>query len=172
MCGHGHFVWLASYITSQADSIGPDEAVGRESIFLWYHCDGHPIFDSGFSSEENNFGDPNQSQPLISGSGHSMASLAKYVETLSVAFKPGFLVNHGLPHGVNKTIPNARAPSTWRLYALKWKLFVSWCRNQILLFPISCAGWDVKTFLSHLCSFLWVICGPERPPFEPLESGP
>lgn len=91
----------------------------RESIFLWYHCDGHPIFDSGFSLEENNFGDPNQSQPLISGSGHSKASLAKYVETLSVVFKPGFFV-----------------------------------------------------FLSHLCSFLWVICGPERPPFEPLESGP
>lgn len=66
MCGRGHFVWLASYITSQADSIGPDEGVGRESPSssgITVMAILYLILGSGFSSGETYSGDPAQRQP-------------------------------------------------------------------------------------------------------------
>lgn len=126
--------------------------VSRDGLILW----------SGFSPDGTYIGDSSQSQPLILCLGHRIASLAKYLETLGLVSKQGSSVEFGLYPGEKKITLSARAPSTARLYALRWKLFVSCSRNWIHLFPILCAGWDVKTFLYHLHSFLWVICGPER----------
>lgn len=120
MCGRGHFVRLSA---GQADSIGADEGVGRESptfsgITWWPSRDGLILW-SGFSSEGTYIGDSDQNQPLISCLGHSIASLAKYLETLGFVSKPESLVEFGLSPGEKKTTLNARAPSTGRLYALR-----------------------------------------------------
>ncbi len=35
-----------------------------------------------------------------------------------------------LPENVLNTISQARVPSTWRLYALKWSVFSTWCTTR------------------------------------------
>ncbi len=54
-----------------------------------------------------------------------------------------------LPAGVANTILDARAPSTWCLYALKWPVFSDWfsARNQD---PISCDMSHKLIFLQEL----------------------
>lgn len=109
------------------------------------------ILWSGLSPEGTYIGDSDQSLPLISCLGHSIASLAKYLETLGLVSKLGSLVEFGLSHLERRRRPlwiqREHTTSTGRLYALRWKMFVYCCRNRIHLFPILCAGWDVKTLL-------------------------
>ncbi len=47
--------------------------------------------------------------------------------------------------GDYNTILNSRAPSTRHLYALKWKLFASWCR-QCNLDPVHCPVCSILEF--------------------------
>ncbi len=47
--------------------------------------------------------------------------------------------------GDYNTILNSRAPSTRRLYALKWKLFASWCRQRNLD-PVHCPVCSILEF--------------------------
>ncbi len=47
------------------------------------------------------------------------------------------------------TIINYKAPSTRRLFAFKWKIFASWCRQRVLD-PVHCPIGSVLEFLqSH-----------------------
>ncbi len=69
---------------------------------------------------------PEAGSPL-SGERNNMAPSTRAVGSLHLAaqWEPT-----GLPERVLNTISEARAPSTRRLYALKWSVFSTWCLNR------------------------------------------
>ncbi|KAI2646275.1 Gag-Pro-Pol polyprotein [Labeo rohita] len=73
------------------------------------------------------------------------------VETLGVASEGAHLLASGLSTEVVETILQSRAPSTRKLYALKWKIFTSWCgRHQ--QDPVNCPVGTVLEFLQDRLS--------------------
>ncbi len=68
------------------------------------------------------------------------------VETGSVAPEGAHLIASGLSTEVVETIFQSRAPSTRKLYALKWRLFTSWCGDR-QLDPVNCLIGTVLEFL-------------------------
>ncbi len=58
------------------------------------------------------------------------------------------LLASGLSTEVVETILQSRAPATWKQYALKWKLFTSWC-GQRLQDPVNCPVGTVLEFLQE-----------------------
>ncbi|KAL0159551.1 hypothetical protein M9458_043276, partial [Cirrhinus mrigala] len=56
--------------------------------------------------------------------------LARIVEVVGVAPEGARLIASSLSTEVVETILQSRAPSTRKLYALKWKLFTSWCVDR------------------------------------------
>ncbi len=82
----------------------------------------------------------------LSSAGQDLASPARTVEPSCLADRREV---DRLPMGVANTILEARAPSTRRLYALKWSVFSNWCsaRNQD---AISCDVSHVLIFLQEL----------------------
>ncbi len=89
----------------------------------------------------------------LASTGQDLASPAGTVEPSCLAARRE---SDRLPTRVTNTILEARAPSTRRLYALKWSVFSDWCsaRNQD---PISC---DV----SHMLIFLQELLDKGRTP--------
>ncbi len=71
---------------------------------------------------------------------------ARVMETLGVAPEGAQLIASGLSTEVIKTILQSRAPSMRKLYALKWRLFTSWCGNR-QLDPVHCPAGTVLEFL-------------------------
>ncbi len=69
---------------------------------------------------------PETGSPL-SGERNNMAPSTRAVGTLHLAAQRE---PTGLPERVLNTISEARAPSTRRLYALKWSVFSTWCLNR------------------------------------------
>ncbi len=79
---------------------------------------------------------------------------------LDVAFEPGAMEPScvaasglseelsALQSRVLDTLMEARAPSTRRLYALKWGVFVKWC-SQAHIDPVTCTVSDVLSFLQY-----------------------
>ncbi len=55
---------------------------------------------------------------------------------------------NALQSRVIDTLTEARAPSTRRLYALKWGVFVKWC-HQAHIDPVTCTVSDVLSFLQY-----------------------
>ncbi|KAI2651176.1 hypothetical protein H4Q32_019204 [Labeo rohita] len=82
---------------------------------------------------------------LRSGESHP-APPSGVVEAVGVAPEVAQLIDSGLSTEVVETILQSRAPSTRKLYALKWKLFTSWCgeRQQD---PANCPVGTVLEFL-------------------------
>ncbi len=68
------------------------------------------------------------------------------METVGLASEGAQLINSGLSTEVVETILHSRAPSTRKLYALKWKGFTSWCSNH-QLDPVNCPVGTVLEFL-------------------------
>ncbi|KAI2644052.1 Protein P [Labeo rohita] len=79
--------------------------------------------------------------PLVISSSSSSS-----VEAVGMAPEGAQLIDSGLSTEVVETILQSRAPSTRKLYALKWKLFTSWCgeRRQD---PANCPVGTVLEFL-------------------------
>ncbi len=69
---------------------------------------------------------PETGSPL-SGERNNMAPSTRAVGSLPLAAQQE---PTGLPERVLNTISEARAPSTRRLYALKWSVFSTWCLNR------------------------------------------
>ncbi len=69
---------------------------------------------------------PETGSPL-SGERNNMAPPTRAVGSLHLAAQRE---PTGLPERVLNTISEARAPSTRRLYALKWSVFSAWCLNR------------------------------------------
>ncbi|KAI2650711.1 Transposon Ty3-G Gag-Pol polyprotein [Labeo rohita] len=68
------------------------------------------------------------------------------LEVMGVAPEGAHLVASGLSTEVVVTILQSRAPSTRKLYALKWKLFTSWCGDH-QQDPVNCPVGTVLEFL-------------------------
>ncbi|KAI2644160.1 hypothetical protein H4Q32_028378 [Labeo rohita] len=91
-------------------------------------------------------GDSRQEGSPLTGGGHHPSPPPGAVEAVGVAPEGAQLIDSGLSTEVVETILQSRAPSTRKLYALKWKLFTSWCgeRQQD---PANCPVGTVLEFL-------------------------
>ena len=65
---------------------------------------------------------------------------------MGLASEGAQLINSGLSTEVVVTILHSRAPSTRKLYTLKWRLFTLWCRDH-LWDPVNCLESVVLEFL-------------------------
>ncbi len=88
-------------------------------------------------------GSHQEGSPLTSRGCHS-APPPGVMETVGVAPEGAQLIASGLPAEVVETILQSRAPSTRKVYTLKWKFFTSWCRAR-QQDPVNC---PVVQFLS------------------------
>ncbi len=88
-------------------------------------------------------GSHQEGSPLTSRGCHS-APPPGVMETVGVAPEGAQLIASGLPAEVVETILQPRAPSTRKVYTLKWKFFTSWCRAR-QQDPVNC---PVVQFLS------------------------
>ncbi|KAI2665856.1 Transposon Ty3-G Gag-Pol polyprotein [Labeo rohita] len=98
-------------------------------------------------------GVPPPSSPVLAGPsrGFHPSPPAGAVEALGVASEGAHLLASSLSTEVVETILQSRAPSTRKLYALKWKLFTSWCgRHQ--QDPVNCPVGSVLEFLQDRLS--------------------
>ncbi len=86
-----------------------------------------------------------EGSPLTSRGCHS-APPPGVMETVGVAPEGAQLIASGLPAEVVETILQSRAPSTRKVYTLKWKFFTSWCRAR-QQDPVNC---PVGTVLEYL----------------------
>ncbi|KAI2644940.1 Transposon Ty3-G Gag-Pol polyprotein [Labeo rohita] len=104
------------------------------------------VLGPDISPRRLSMGDSRQEgSPLASGR-HHLSPSPGVVEVMGVAPEGARLVASGLSTEVVETILQSRAPSTRKLYALKWKLFTSWFgdRQQD---PVNCPVDRVLEFL-------------------------
>ncbi|KAI2645466.1 Transposon Ty3-G Gag-Pol polyprotein [Labeo rohita] len=109
------------------------------------------VLGPDFSPRRLSLGDSRQERSPLTGRGLHFSPPAGAVEALGVASEGAHLLASGLSTEVVETILQSRAPSTRKLYALKWKLFTSWCgrRQQD---PVNCPVGSVLEFLQDRLS--------------------
>ncbi len=91
-------------------------------------------------------GAPRQEGPSVPSGGLDISPPSRTMETVGLASEGAQLINSGLSTEVVETILHSRAPSTRKLYALKWKIFASWCSDH-QLDPVNCPVGTVLEFL-------------------------
>ncbi|KAL0149377.1 hypothetical protein M9458_055415, partial [Cirrhinus mrigala] len=107
------------------------------------------ILGPGQSASRPSLGGSSPTQSADSSPWHDLASLTGIMEVVGVAPEQSALMCSGLSVEITDTIINSQAPSTRRLYALKWRLFTSWYRRHNLD-PVHCPIGSVLEFLqSH-----------------------
>ncbi|KAL0161227.1 hypothetical protein M9458_044952, partial [Cirrhinus mrigala] len=99
-----------------------------------------------FPPRRLSLGDSRQEGSPLTGRGFHSSPPAGAVEALGVAPEGAHLLASGLSTEVVETILQSRAPSTRKLYALKWKLFTSWCGGHQQN-PVNCPVGTVLEFL-------------------------
>ncbi len=77
-------------------------------------------------------GAPNQEGPSVPSRGLDISPPTRTVETVGLASEGAQLIDSGLSTEVFETILHPRAPSKRKLYALKWRVFISWCSDHQL----------------------------------------
>ncbi len=80
--------------------------------------------------------------------GLDISPQTRTVETVGLASEGAQLIDSGLSTEVVETILHSRAPSTRKLYALKWRVFTSWCSDH-QLDPVNCPVGTVLEFLQE-----------------------
>ncbi len=96
-------------------------------------------------------GDSGQERSPVSGAGDSISSPARALEPSCLAPEGDQLRDAGLPADVVETILSARAPSTRRTYAIKCRVFESWCGTHHAD-PVHCQIVSVLEFLQEKLS--------------------
>ncbi|KAI2644945.1 ORF V: Enzymatic polyprotein [Labeo rohita] len=109
------------------------------------------VLGPDFSPRRLSMGDSRQEGSPLTGRGHCVPPSPGAVETLGVAPEGAHLLASGLSTEVVETILQSRAPSTRKLYALKWKLFTSWCGSH-QQDPVNCPVGTVLEFLQDRLS--------------------
>ncbi len=104
------------------------------------------VLGPDFSSRRLSMGDSCQERSPLTGGGHAPSPPPGVVEAVCVAPEGAQLIASGLSTEVVETILQSRAPSTRKLYALKWRLFTSWCGDR-QLDPVNCPIGTVLEFL-------------------------
>ncbi|KAI2646337.1 hypothetical protein H4Q32_026326 [Labeo rohita] len=149
---HGTDVAEASSVRLSPDCSAPgssgEGAPGRGPSFISSPVLAGPsmVLGPDFPPRRLSMGDSRQEgSPLASGR-HDPSPSPGVVEVMGVASEGAHLIASGLSTEVVETILQSRAPSTRKLYALKWKLFTSWCgdRQQD---PVNCPVGTVLEFL-------------------------
>ncbi len=92
--------------------------------------------------------DPGQEGHAIPGGRLGVAPEPGTMEPSSVAASGLSEELNALQSCVFDTLTEARAPSTRRLYALKWGVFVNWC-HEAHIDPVTCTVSDVLSFLQY-----------------------
>ncbi len=115
--------------------------------------------------------DPLETGPPLSSERHDMASTARVMGPARVAARRELL-----PERVLNTMAEARAPSTRRLYALKWSIFSACCQDRDLD-PVTSDVSVVLSFLQEMLdkqsssSTIKVLCGSHSGfPIAPIAS--
>ncbi|CAM4733226.1 unnamed protein product [Leuciscus chuanchicus] len=91
-------------------------------------------------------GDSCQEGPSVPSRGLNISPPPRTVEPVGLASEGAQLIESGLSTEVVETILQSRAPSTRKLYALKWRVFTSWCSDH-RLDPVNCPIGTVLEFL-------------------------
>ncbi|KAL0159970.1 hypothetical protein M9458_043695, partial [Cirrhinus mrigala] len=104
------------------------------------------VLGPGFPPRRLSMGDSRQEGPPLASGRHHPSPSPGVVEVVGVASEGAHLVASGLSTEVVETILQSRAPSTRKLYALKWKLFTSWCGDH-QQDPVNCPVGTVLEFL-------------------------
>ncbi len=97
-------------------------------------------------SQRASSGAPRQEGPSVPSRGLDISPPTRTVETVGLASEVAQLIDSGLSTEVVETILHSRAPSTRTFYALKWKVFTSWCSDH-QLDPVNCTVGTVQEFL-------------------------
>ncbi|CAM4555428.1 unnamed protein product [Leuciscus chuanchicus] len=87
-----------------------------------------------------------QEGPSVPSRGLNISPPPRTVEPVGLASEGAQLIESGLSTEVVETILQSRAPSTRKLYALKWRVFTSWCSDR-RLDPVHCPIGTVLEFL-------------------------
>ena len=90
--------------------------------------------------------DSSEEGSVDSGGGLDISPPARVMEPVGLAPEGAELIEEGLSAGVVETILSSRAPSTRKLYNLKWRVFSIWCRDREVD-PVNCAVASVLEFL-------------------------
>ncbi len=136
---HGTDLAEASSVCLSPDCSAPrssgESAPGRGSAAASSPVLARPsmVLGSDFSPRQLSMGDSHQEGSPLTGRGHPCAPLAGVVEAVGVAPEGAQLIASGLSTEVVETIRQSRAPSTRKLYVLKWRLFTSWCGAVLIL---------------------------------------
>ncbi len=104
------------------------------------------VLGPDFPPRRLSMGGSHQEDLLSQAGGCHSAPPPGVMETVGVAPEGAQLIASGLPAEVVETILQSRAPSTRKVYNLKWKLFTSWCRAR-QQDPVNCS---VGTVLEYL----------------------
>ncbi len=104
------------------------------------------VLGPDFSPRQHSMGDSRQEGSPLTGGGHYHPPSPGAVEPVGVASEGAQLIASGLSTEVVETILQSRAPSTRKLYTLKWKLFTSWCGDR-QLDSVNCPIGTVLEFL-------------------------
>ncbi len=93
-------------------------------------------------------GAPHQEGPSVPSRGLEISPPTRTVETVDLTSEGAQLIDSGLSTEVVETILHSKAPSTRKLYALKWIVFTSWCSVHQLV-PVNCPIGTVLEFLQE-----------------------
>ncbi len=103
------------------------------------------VLGHDFSPRWLSMGDSRQEGSPLTGGGYAPSPPPGVVEAVVVAPEGAQLIASGPSTEVVETILQSRAPSTRKLYALKWRLFTSWCVD-LQLDPVYCPVGTVLEF--------------------------
>ncbi|KAI2655571.1 Transposon Ty3-I Gag-Pol polyprotein [Labeo rohita] len=152
---------FASQETAQCPlyfSLTPPAPLGLDAMaHMWPRLRLAPLADQSMVLRSNipprrlAVGDSGQERSPISGAGDNISSPARALEPSCLAPEGDQLRDAGLPADVVETILSARAPSTRRSYALKWRVFESWCVTHHAD-PVHCQVVSVLEFLQEKLS--------------------
>ncbi len=113
-------------------------AVARQSMVPRYNI----------PSRRASSGAPRQVWPSVPSRGLEISPSTRTVETVGLVSEGAQLIDSGLSAEVVETILHPRAPSTNKCYALKWRIFTSWC-SDYQLDPVNCPVGTVLEFLQE-----------------------
>ncbi len=102
------------------------------------------VLGPDFSPRRLSMGDSRQEGSPLTG--RDLSPPPGVMEAVGVASEGAQLIASGLSTEVVETILQSRDPSMRKLYALKWRLFTSWCRERQLN-PVNCPIGTVLEFL-------------------------
>ncbi len=90
------------------------------------------VLGPDFSPRRLPMGDSSPERSPLTSGGYDLSPPPGVMEAVGVAPEGARLIASGLSTEVVETILQSRAPSTRKLYGLKWRLFTSWCGDHQL----------------------------------------